>query len=62
MKKTYMKPAIDVTVFSTGECLMQASFTTVTTEGLGTDADPLIDQLIGNTEGKPMTNPLSNAW
>lgn len=62
MRKTYMKPATDVTDFSTGECLLEASFTSFTTEGLGTDADPLLDHLLGSDDGGPMINPLSNAW
>ena len=65
MKKTYMKPVTETFDISTEQQLLEGSITEVTsftTEGLGTNADPLLDHLLGSSDGSPMINPLSNAW
>jgi len=61
MKKTYFRPTTEVTHICTGEYLLEASVSEVTTDGLGDD--PVIDQLIGGGPGDlPIPSPISGAW
>ena len=62
MKKTYFRPTIEVTDICTEECLLGASISEVTTNGLGDD--PVIDQLIGGgPDGLPIpASPGFTPW
>lgn len=61
MRRTYMKPVIDMMDFSTEKCLLQASFTEVTTEGLGND--PVEQIIFGQGPGGiPLAVTPTEAW
>ncbi len=61
MKKNYLKPTIEMTDCFTDDCLLQASFTEVTTEGLGND--PVEQIIFGQGPGGiPLAVTPTDAW
>lgn len=61
MKKNYLKPTIEMTDCFTDDCLLQASVTDVTTEGLSDDpAEQIIFRK--DSEGLPYSFPIYSAW
>lgn len=61
MKKNYLKPTIEMTDCCTDDCLLQASVTDVTTEGLSDDpAEQIIFRK--DSEGLPYSFPIYSAW
>ena len=60
MKKNYLKPAIEMTDCCTDDCLLQASVTDVTAEGLSDDP---AEKILGiGTDGLPYSFPIYSAW